>query len=67
MIVLGPDLAEPDAVLAAVKTATRRLRRWPSASLDRGCARRSSRRQSPPRRRPGRDRETLPGRTKKRL
>jgi hypothetical protein len=29
-------------VLAAVKAAARRLRRWPAASLDRGCARRSS-------------------------
>jgi hypothetical protein len=28
------------AVLAAVKAASRRLRRWPAASLDRGCARR---------------------------
>src|SRR5271165_6966923 len=45
-----PDLDQPDPtdqvrglkahVLAAVKTAARRLRRWPSASLDRGCARR---------------------------
>jgi len=29
------------AGLAAVKAASRRLRRWPAASLDRGCARRS--------------------------
>jgi len=29
-------------VLAAVQTAARRLRRWPAASLDRGCARRST-------------------------
>ena len=28
------------AVLAAVKAASRRLRRWPAASLDDGCARR---------------------------
>jgi hypothetical protein len=26
-------------VLAAVKTGARRLRRWPAASLDRGCER----------------------------
>jgi len=32
-------------VLAAVQTAARRLRRWPAASLDRGCARRSANRQ----------------------
>jgi hypothetical protein len=31
---------EPGAVLAALETAARRLRRWPAASLDRGCARR---------------------------
>ena len=45
-----PDLDQPDPtdqvrglkahVLAAVKTAARRLRRWPSASLDCSCARR---------------------------
>src|ERR1700760_294535 len=29
-------------VLAAVQTAARRLRRWPAASPDRGCARRSA-------------------------
>jgi hypothetical protein len=29
------------AGLTAVKAASRRLRRWPAASLDRGCARRS--------------------------
>ena len=33
-------LFEPCVVLTAVKAAARRLRRWPSASLDRGCARR---------------------------
>ena len=32
--------AEDGVVLAAVKHAARRLRRWPSAMLDRGCARR---------------------------
>ena len=32
-------LAQRAAVLACVKAATRRLRRWPSASLDPGCAR----------------------------
>jgi hypothetical protein len=31
---------EPGAVLAAVKHASRRLRRWPAAILDRACARR---------------------------
>ena len=34
---------QPSAGLAAVKAASRRLRRWPAASLDRGCARRSQR------------------------
>jgi Transposase, Mutator family len=34
------DPPELGAVLAAVHTAARRLRRWPAASLDRGCARR---------------------------
>lgn len=37
-----PGLIEPSAVLAAVKTAARRLRRLPSASLDCHCARRSA-------------------------
>jgi hypothetical protein len=37
----SPDLIERCAVLAAVKTASRRLRRWPAASLDRRSARRS--------------------------
>ena len=36
---------QPSIVLAAVQTAARRLRRWPAASLDRGCARRSANRQ----------------------
>ena len=31
---ITPTLAELGAVLAAVKHATRRLRRWPAASLD---------------------------------
>jgi hypothetical protein len=35
------DQFERRAVLTAVKTASRRLRRWPAASLDRRCARRS--------------------------
>jgi hypothetical protein len=35
-----PRLSEAGAVLAAVKPAVRRLRRWPAARLDRGCARR---------------------------
>ena len=30
-------IKKPRAGLAAVKAATRRLRRWPAASLDRGC------------------------------
>ena len=56
-----PGLDQPAAVLARVKTASRRLRRWPSASLDPGCARR------PRDLRPGRrnaarpNRETPPG------
>ncbi len=33
-------LNEPAAVLTRIKAAARRLRRWPSASLDPGCARR---------------------------
>jgi len=45
-------------VLFAVKAATRRLRRWPSASLDCDCSRRREQFA-------GRDEETLPGRTKK--
>jgi IstB-like ATP binding protein len=36
----APDLSQDGAVLAAIKHATRRLRRWPSAMLDRDCARR---------------------------
>ena len=40
-----PDLPELRAVLAAVKHASRRLRRWPAAMLDRSCARRLSRTQ----------------------
>jgi hypothetical protein len=35
----SPNLIERCAVLAAVKTASRRLRRWPAASLDRRSAR----------------------------
>jgi hypothetical protein len=45
-------------VLVAIKAATRRLRRWPLASLDRDGARRREQFA-------GRDEETLPGRTKK--
>ena len=37
-----PDHRQPGVVLPALKTAARRLRRWPAASLDRGCARRRS-------------------------
>src|SRR6516225_1948102 len=40
-----PRPVQPSTVLAAVQTAARRLRRWPTASLDRGCARRSAGRQ----------------------
>ena len=40
-----PRPVQPSTVLAAVQTAARRLRRWPAASLDRGCARRSANRQ----------------------
>jgi hypothetical protein len=40
------DPVEPRAVLAAVKTASRRFRRWPSASLDRHCARRAAKLQA---------------------
>jgi hypothetical protein len=36
----GPDLAQHGAVLATVKDAARRLRRWPATILDRGSARR---------------------------
>jgi hypothetical protein len=37
----GPDHRKRDTVLATVKDAARRLRRWPKrAILDRGCARR---------------------------
>jgi hypothetical protein len=60
-----PGLDQPAAVLACVKTASRRLRRWPAASLDPGCARR------PRDRRPGRrnaarpNRETPPGRARR--
>src|ERR1700751_4350158 len=36
-----PRPVQPSTVLAAVQTAARRLRRWPAASLDRGCAWRS--------------------------
>jgi hypothetical protein len=34
-------IRKPRASLAAVKAATRRLRRWPAASRDGGCAWRS--------------------------
>ena len=37
----SPDLIERCAMLATVKTAARRLWRWPAASLDRRSARRS--------------------------
>ena len=47
----GPNSPQRDTVLAAVKDAARRLRRWPSAILDGVCARRHSARA-------GRDEET---------
>jgi len=37
-----PRPVQPSTVLAAAQTAARRLRRWPAASLDCGCARRSA-------------------------
>jgi len=40
MTALRPNHRKPGAVLSTVKAATRRLRRWPAASLDRACARR---------------------------
>src|ERR1700730_13399672 len=54
----GPDQRKRDTVLAAVKDATRRLRRWPAAILDSVCARRHWTDA-------GRDEETALGRTKK--
>jgi hypothetical protein len=55
----GPDPRKRDTVLAAVKDASRRLRRWPKrAILDCGCARRHWANA-------GRDEETALGRTKK--
>jgi hypothetical protein len=53
-----PDLVEAGVVLAAVKTAARRLRRWPSASLDRHCARRCAITQAGAEKRPKLGRET---------
>jgi hypothetical protein len=38
-VTVHPDQPEPGVVLAAVKHASRRLRRWPAAMLDRSCAR----------------------------
>ncbi len=51
-------LLKQSAVLAILKTAPRRLRRWPSASLDLRCARRNGCCT-------GRDGETAPSRTEK--
>ena len=53
-----PDLIKAGAVLAAVKTAARRLRRGPSASVDRHCARRCAIAQAGAEKRPKLDRET---------
>ena len=52
------DLFKRSAVLTVVKTAPRRLRRWPLASLDHRCARRNGCCT-------GRDGETAPSRTEK--
>ena len=41
-LAIAPDLLKPRAVLVAVKIAARRRRRWPSANLDRHCARRDA-------------------------
>jgi len=38
----SPSRRDPCTVLGAVKTAARRLRRWPTASLDRAYPRRPS-------------------------
>ena len=51
-------LDQAAAVLAWVKTAARRLRRWPAASLDPGCARR------PRGRRPGQRSDARPNQEK---
>ena len=48
-----PRPVQLGTVLAAVQTAARRLRRWPTASLDRLCARRSAVRQVGTEKRPG--------------
>src|ERR1700688_1557825 len=53
----APDHPKRDTVLAAVKDAARRLRRWPAAILDSGCARRHWPRA-------GRDEETALGSNK---
>ena len=58
-LLLSPLLLKLRAVLADLKVALRRLRRWPAANLDLGCD--SSRNNIV-----GRDEETVPiGRTKK--
>ena len=51
-----PGFINHGAVLAAVNTASRRLWRWPAASVDRHCARR------PPELRPGRRNAVQPNR-----
>jgi hypothetical protein len=55
-IMQSPSPRNPCTVLGAVKTAARRLRRWPAASLDRPYARSPSD--------PGRDEETAIGTNK---
>ena len=53
----SPSPRNPCTGLGAVKTAARRLRRWPTASLDRPCARHN-------RQCTGRDEGTAPGTNK---
>jgi hypothetical protein len=53
-----PDPIERRAVLTAVKTASRRLERWPSASLDSRCARHAADPQAGTEKRPTPNQET---------
>ena len=53
-----PDPIERRAVLTAVKTASRRLERWPSASLDCRCARHAADPQAGTEKRPTPNQET---------
>ena len=54
----GPALFDAGAVLTAVKYAARRLRRWPPAMLDRGCARHPWNDQAGAKKRPQPNKET---------